>query len=621
VTTTDIIENRAAIEAVAGNRTICDLLAETAERYADMDAYSDRDGDAPWQTLTWSQFRDRALQLAAALVRLGLQPGERVALMLPNRTEHVLADQAVLHAGGVPVTFYATLAAEQIKYIANNCAVRIAVLDGQSELGRWQQLLAELPSLRTVIVRDADACPDGEPFLAWPAFEAMGSGEQAADAAAEVTRRIAAITPDDAVTLLYTSGTTGNPKGVIVTHRSVMYEVSTAKVTGNTVMHVTWVSYLPLAHIAERMFSIYLAIDTAGSTYFCHDAAKDLLRTVTQVRPTAFFGVPRVWEKIAAGIQAVLAMEPDETKRAGVAAAMDVARRYVESCQFGQTTTPELAAAFAKADAAVLSPIRALLGMDRAAVVVSAAAPLPPEVSSFFAGLGMRILDVYGMTETTGAFTTNTPQDFKLGTVGRPVPGVEVKIADDGEILVRGPLNTPGYLNLPEQTEALIDAEGWLRTGDIGAIDSDGFVSVVDRKKELIITSGGENISPAAIENLLVAHPLIGQALAFGDRRKFVVALLTLDGEVAPAWAKARGIEASSLAELAEHPAVLETVGEAVAAANEHLARVQQVKQWRLLPVEWTPETEELTPTYKLKRRVIHYKYADVIDTLYEDTV
>ena len=239
-------------------------------------------------------------------------------------------------------------------------------------------------------------------------------------------------------------------------------------------------------------------------------------------------------------------------------------------------------------------------------------------MGAFFAGLGLRILDVYGMTETTGAFTANTLTAFKLGTVGQPVPGMEVRIDDDGEILVRGPLNSPGYLNLPDKTADLIDSGGWLHTGDIGSLDADGFLSVVDRKKELIITSGGENIAPAAIENLLVANPLIGQALAFGDRRPYVVALLTLDGEVAPAWARARGIEAASLAALADHPAVLDAVAAAVSAANSRLARVQQVKSWRLLPVEWTAESEELTPTLKLKRRVVHAKYADILDALYE---
>ena len=232
-------------------------------------------------------------------------------------------------------------------------------------------------------------------------------------------------------------------------------------------------------------------------------------------------------------------------------------------------------------------------------------------------GLGMKILDVYGMTETTGAFTANTPAGFRLGTVGRPYAGMEVTIAGDGEILARGPLATSGYLNRPDLTADLIDADGWLHTGDIGAIDADGFVSVTDRKKELIITAGGENIAPAAVENALVAHPLIGQALAYGDRRPYVTALLTLDGEAAPAWARAHGITAGSLAELASDPQVLAEVSAGVAAANERLARVQQVKRWHLLPVEWTAETEELTPTLKLKRRVVHAKYADVIDSLY----
>jgi long-chain acyl-CoA synthetase len=328
-------------------------------------------------------------------------------------------------------------------------------------------------------------------------------------------------------------------------------------------------------------------------------------------------GVPRVWEKLQAGIQAFLTVDPDEGKRAAVAAAMATGLRYVRSRQFGQHTPDDLAAEFAVAERTVLRPIRSLLGLGDAETVGSAAAPLPPDVGEFFAGLGLKMLDVYGMTETTGAFTTNTATAFKLGTVGRPVPGIEMRITADGEILTRGPLNTPGYLSLPEQTAELLDADGWLHTGDIVSLDDDGFVSVVDRKKELIITSGGENISHAAIENLLVAHPLVGQALAYGDRRSYVVAVLTLDGGVAPAWARARGIEASSLAELAEHPEVLAAVGKAVAAANVALARVQQVKAWRLLPVEWTPESEELTPTLKLKRRVVHAKYADVIEALY----
>jgi long-chain acyl-CoA synthetase len=609
--TDQILQQRAAI----AGRTVCDELRMTAERWGELPAYSDRDG-GPWQTISWQQTRQRALELAAGFIALGLQPGERVALMLPNRAEHVLADLGALHAGGVPVTCYATLAPDQIGYVAADCDARIAVLDGAAELARWQLVLAQLPGLKKIIVRDPDAVPAGEAYLSWREFAELGAAALAADPE-RTAGRVAAIVPDDPATVLYTSGTTGNPKGVITTHASILYEVATATASGNAMPHVRWVSYLPLAHIAERMFTLYLAICNAGHTYFCHNAAAELIGIVGEVKPTAFFGVPRVWEKIQAGIQALLAAEQDQDRRAAVAAAMDTGRRYVQSLQYGHSTPEELAAEFAKADEAVLRPIRSLLGLGEAEVVVSAAAPLPPDVADFFAGLGMAILDVYGMTETTGAFTTNTRAAFRLGTVGQAVPGVEVQIAPDGEILTRGPLNTPGYLGLPEQTAALIDADGWLHTGDIGALDADGFLSVVDRKKELIITSGGENISPAGIENLLVAHPLIGQALAYGDRRPYVVALLALDAEVAPAWARARGVEASSLAELAADPTVLAEVGQAVAAANARLARVQQVKAWRLLPVEWTAESEELTPTLKLKRRIIHAKYADVIDALY----
>jgi len=449
----------------------------------------------------------------------------------------------------------------------------------------------------------------------WADFEALGR-ERLAAAPGEITARVAAIKPGDPLALLYTSGTTGNPKGVLLTHRNILYEMAAAERMGVVVPRVRWVSYLPLAHIAERMFSIYLAIGAVGHVHFCPDAAQ-LVRVIGKVRPTAFFGVPRVWEKIRAGIQALLAAEQNEGKRAAVAQAMDIGRRYVQSCQYGQATPPELAAQFRAADEQVLGLIRVLLGLGEASSVFSAAAPLPPDVAAFFAGLGMKILDVYGMTETTGAFTANTPAEFKLGTVGRSYAGMEVAIAGDGEILARGPLTTPGYLNRPDLTEALIDPDGWLHTGDIGTIDADGFVSVTDRKKELIITAGGENIAPAAVESALVAHPLIGQALAYGDRRPYVIALLTLDGEAAPAWARARGITADSLAALASDPQVLAEVAAGVAAANEQLARVQQVKRWRLLPVEWTAETEELTPTLKLKRRVVHAKYADVIDSLY----
>ena len=616
--TSEVLRERAEIEQTIAGRTLCDDFAAVAASAGDAPAYSDRPtpGDA-WATLTWTQARDEVLALAAGLAGLGLEPGERVALLMPNRVEHVLADLATVHAAGVPVTFYATLSGEQIGYLAADCDARIAVLDGADELARLEPALDQLPGLKKIVIRDAAACPAGERFITWADLAALGRERLAGDPSI-VTDRIARIAPDDPATLLYTSGTTGNPKGVIITHHNVLYELAVAQHSGTIPDHVRWVSYLPLAHIAERMFSIYVPITVAGHVHFCRDAATTLVGTLGQVKPTAFFGVPRIWEKVQAGIRGLLLAESDPARRAAVEQAMDTGLRYVQSCQYGQTTSPELAEEFRQADESVLLPIRSLLGLGETVAASSAAAPLPPEVARFFASLGMKILDVYGMTETTGAFTANREEEFRLGTVGRPMLGTEVKIADDGEILTRGPLNTPGYLNLPDATAALIDADGWLHTGDIGSLDADGFLSVVDRKKELIITSGGENISPAAIENLLVEHPLIGQAAAYGDRHPYVVALLTLDGETAAGWVRGQGITASSVAALAEEPAVLAEIAAAVTAANGRLARVQQIKRWRLLPAEWTPESEELTPTLKLKRRVIYAKYADVLGELYE---
>ena len=335
------------------------------------------------------------------------------------------------------------------------------------------------------------------------------------------------------------------------------------------------------------------------------------------MRPTRFFGVPRVWEKIRTGISAKLAAEPDAEKRAGVEALMAIGLEYVESQQFGNTTSPELQARFQAADEQLLGLLRMLLGLDRCEWAASAAAPMPLEVARFFAGLGMRIYDVYGMTETCAAVTACGPESFRLGTVGRALAGIEVALAEDGEILARGPVSTPGYFHQEDATRALLDEDGWVHTGDIGEIDEDGFLKVVDRKKEMIITSSGKNIAPSNIENYLKESPLVGHALVFGEGRPYVVAVLTLDAETAPLVARQLDLDFTDLADLAGKPAIRAMAQQAVDAANARLSRPEQVKSWELLPVEWTAESEELTPTLKLKRRVVHQKYADVIDGLY----
>jgi long-chain acyl-CoA synthetase len=607
----DVLEVRAEIERSIAGLTLCEQLRRAAEEDSDVPAYSDPDGDG-WATLTYGQARRRVLEIAAGYAALGLQPGEAVALMMVNRSEHVLADLGAVHAGGVGCTIYSTFAPDQIAFVAGDVDARIAVLGGPDDLARWEPVLDRLPGLRKIIV--VEGAPEGERFMSWQDFLDLGRSRLEADPAA-VDARWQAVTADDPVTVLYTSGTTGQPKGVPLTHHNVLYEVACTDRLANLPVKGDQISYLTYAHIAERVLSLYLPLVKRSHVHFCTDLA-NLGATLGKVRPVLFFGVPRVWEKMMARLTAVMATQPEEQQEA-VRKAMAAGVAWVEAGQYGRTMTPEIQAAFEKADASLLSVVRGMIGFDRAQWTATGAAPLPTEVQRFFAGLGLKVIDVYGMTETTGAFTGNAPSSYKLGTVGQAEPGVEVRIAEDGEILTRSPLNTRGYLNRPEATADLIDADGWLHTGDIGTVDEDGFYRVVDRKKELIITAGGENISPAEIENHLKEHPLIGQALAYGDRRPYPVAILTLDGEVAPGWAQSRGIAFGSLAELAEHPDVLKEVGAAVEAANAKLARVQQVKKWALLGTEWTPETQELTPSLKLKRRVVHSKYAELIESLY----
>ncbi|GAA2207853.1 AMP-dependent synthetase/ligase [Nonomuraea monospora] len=611
----EVLEVRAEIERQIAGRTVCEQLRQAAEEHHDAPAYSDPEGDG-WRTLSYGQARERVLEIAAAFIALGLEPGEAVALMMVNRSEHVLADLGAVHAGGVGCTVYSTFAPDQIAFVADNVGARYAVLGGPADLARWEPVLDRLDGLRKIIV--LEGAPAGDRFMSWDDFLTLGRERLAVDPG-QVEARWRAVTQDDVATVLYTSGTTGTPKGVPLTHTNIFYEVAATDRLTSLPMRGTQISYLTYAHIAERILSLYLPLVKVSHVHFCTDLA-NLGATLGQVRPMMFFGVPRVWEKMMARLLAVLATQPEE-QQAAVREAMAAGAAYVEAGQYGHTITPEIQAAYEKADAALLSVIRGMIGFDRAEWTATGAAPLPDEVQRFYAGLGLKVIDVYGMTETTGAFTGNSPACYRLGTVGRAEPGVEIRIADDGELLTRSPLNTSGYLDRPEATAELIDADGWLHTGDIGTVDDDGFYRVVDRKKELIITAGGENISPAEIENHLKQHNLIGQALAYGDNRPHTVAVLTLDAEVAPGWAQARGITFGSLAELAEHPEVLAEVEAAVQVANAKLARVQQVKKWALLGVEWTAETEELTPSLKLKRRIIHTKYADVIEGLYGESV
>ena len=619
----DVLAERDRVSRLVAGRTLVDALAETAAVHADEPAYSDRhhasDG-ASWRTVTWRETRELALDVAAGLARLGVAVGDTVAIMATNRVEHFVADMGAVHAAATPMSIYNTLSPEQVAYVAAHARPTAVVLETAAHRERWHRALAETDSIRTVVVlepttpTDADATGAAR-FMTWDDLVAAGAAHRAAHAD-EVEARTRAVTPDSPATILYTSGTTGHPKGVVLTHHNVLYEtLSTQEKAGLTEPQVA-VSYLPLAHIAERVLGLY-GPQVQGSHMHAIGDPAELVGALGEVHPTAFFGVPRVWEKIRTGLSAKLAADPDPGSRALVERAMAAALAWVAAQEVGGAMTPEVEDAYRAADEQVLGSLRALLGLDRVAWAGSAAAPMPLDVARFMAGLGLKVFDVYGMTETCGAVTANGPSGFKLGTVGRANPGMEVRLGEDGEILVRGPVNTPGYHLQEDATRALIDADGWLHTGDIGTLDEDGFFSVVDRKKELIITSNGKNVAPSNIENYLKESPIIGHAMAIGDGRPYVVAVLTLDGEIAPVLARQLGLEFTDLADLAARPEIRALAQQAVDAANARLSRPEQVKSFELLPVEWTAESEELTPTLKLKRRVVNTKYAAVVDRLY----
>ena len=614
-----VLAERARIEATVAGRTLIDSLADTAEQHADQPAYSDKHDvpeGASWRTLTWRQTRETALDVAAALIGAGIGVGDTVAIMATNRIEHFLADMGAVHAAATPMSIYNTLSPEQVAFIAQESTPVLAVLENADHLHRWSEAIAG-GSLQRVVVIDADAVPEGDLYVSWADFVAGGAAYRT-DHEAELEQRHADLDPDAPATILYTSGTTGNPKGVILTHHNVQYEafstMEAAGLEGGT-SHVQ-ISYLPLAHIAERVLGLYGPQVLGGHTHCIGDPA-ELLAALGEVHPTAFFGVPRVWEKIKTGISAKLAADPDPANVKLVEDSMAAGLAWVQAQEVGGTMTPEIEAAYEQADAAILGFLKLLLGLDQVTWAGSAAAPMPLEVAKFMAGLGLKVYDVYGMSEVTGAVTANGPGGFKLGTVGRPTPGMEVKLAEDGEVLIRGPVTMAGYHRQEQATRNIIDEDGWVHSGDIGTVDEDGFFSIVDRKKELIITSAGKNIAPSNIENYLKESPIIGHAMAIGDNQPYVVAVLTLDGEVAPVVAERIGVTFTDLADLSTKPEIRAMVQDAVDKANARLSRPEQVKAWELLPQEWTAESAELTPTLKLKRRVVNQKYADVVEGLY----
>ena len=578
--------------------TIAEAFRITAEDHPDRVAMRTKDDEV---SLTWGELRERVDGLARGLHELGVRRGDTVALMLANRPEFAIADLAVMTLGATPYSIYATSSPDQIAYVVGDAGSKLAIVE---EMFLAQMQAADLPALGTIVVLEGAS---GDRTRAWADVEATES-----DVDLEACWR--AIEPDDLATLIYTSGTTGPPKGVQLVHRNLMAAVRGVERLIRFPDGSKVISWLPSAHIAERMAHHYLPVVYAMTVTTCPNP-REVVGYLPAVKPTWFFAVPRIWEKLKAGMEGYLTSgEGGEQKRAW----LDAAMRKVELEQAGEEIPEDVAATAAEGEAQLFGGLRAMLGFDEAAAVNVGAAPTPREVLVFFHAIGVPLAELWGMSETCGAGACNPPEKIKIGTVGPATPGVEAKLASDGELLVRSDVVMTGYRNLPERTNESLDADGWLHTGDIATIDEDGYISIVDRKKELIISAAGKNMSPANIESELKgASPLIGQACVIGDARSYNTALIVLDADFGPAWAAQNGLEGTPLEALAHEDAIRAAVQAGVDKANDRLSRVEQIKKFTILEGDWAPGGDELTPTMKLKRRPIADKYADEIEGMY----
>ncbi len=557
--------------------------------------------------LTWRQYGARVRSLAEGLASLGVARGETVGLMLTNRVEFHLVDTATLHAGGTPFSIYNTLAPEQIAHLFSNAGNRVVVCEAQFLPQIHAATAAGDTAVEHIVCLD-DAPAGTIPFAELEARTVDGFDFEASWRAVE---------PDDVLTIIYTSGTTGPSKGVELTHANLMAELSSTLPVSNPGPGDVIISYLPDAHIANRWGAHYTSI-ASGMQIVALPDMKQMIAVLPNARPTLFGAVPQVWYKLKAGIEAQLAAEKSPVKKKLAAWAFDVGRRRARLRSDGAPVPRGLAMQAELADKIVFSTVRAKLGLDRVRFAATGAAAIDPEALEFVLALGLPCCEIWGMSELSCAATVNPPDAIRIGTVGKALPNAELRIAEDGELLVRGPLVMKGYRNEPEKTADTIDAEGWLHTGDIASIDADGYVRIVDRKKELMINAAGKNMSPANIEGTIkVSSPLVGSAVAIGDDRPYVVALITLDPDAAAAFAQQHGLPDSSPKALADAPAVRAALDEAVAAANQRLSRVEQIKKFAILPDVWEPGGDEVTPTMKLKRRPIAGKYADRIEELY----
>ncbi|WP_263166795.1 AMP-dependent synthetase/ligase [Streptomyces sp. SCSIO ZS0520] len=583
--------------------SLAEVFQHTVAAVPDRVALRSSDGAVSY---TWAEYDRRVRELAAGFAALGVGRGDTVALMLGNGPDFHLVDAALFHLGAVPFSVYNTSTPEQIAHVLANADNAVAVCE-EAFLPRLRAAAAD--RLRHLV------CTDGQPDGARTLAEVAAAGDPGFDFDA-VWRRVGR---QDVLTLIYTSGTTGPPKGVELTHGNILTNLgSLANLPelADRVVGGRLVSYLPDAHLANRYFAHYLAMITASSVTTVRDI-RTVIEVLRAVHPTVFLGVPMFWYKIKAAVDAAVAAErgpKGHLARWAVRTGLEASRRS----RFGGRRTLSLRLRHTLAERLVLARLREGIGLHRTIAPGTGAAPIAQETLEFFLGLGLPLLEGWGMSELSAVATMNRPGDIRPGSVGRALDGVELRLAEDGELLARGEIVMKGYRRDAQRTAEALDAEGWLHTGDIATIDAAGFVRIVDRKKELLINSAGKNMSPSNIENALRAScPLAASVVAVGDRRPYVVALVVLDPQAAPAFAERHGIHETSAAALAAHPLVRAAVERAVAEANGALSRVEQIRKYALLPVFWEPGGEELTPTLKLRRRPILEKYAQTVEALY----
>ena len=588
--------------------SIPELVQQQARTRPDAAAYWVR-AEGAWQPTSWRQYGDDVRRVGKALVALGVEPGGTAGIVGFNRPEWTTFHLGCMSIGGVPVGIYTTSAPGEIQYVLDHAEATVVLLENATQWRKVEQERGRLPRLRHVVMMRGVPAIDDPLVLSWEAFCARA--DQVDDATFE--RRLAAIQADQLGTLIYTSGTTGPPKGVMLSHHNLAWTAEVAmRITGVRPSDVV-LSYLPLSHIAEQMFTILGAATVGYAVYFAESIDK-LPDNLKEVQPHLFFGVPRIWEKFHAGITAKL-HETAGIRRTLVEWAMRVGRRASTGAYQGRPPTGLLAWQHRLAERLVYAKLKSALGLGRARLCVTGAAPIAPDLLEFFAGLDLIIYEVYGQSEDCGPTSFNLPGKTSLQTVGQPIPGLAVQIAPDGEILVRGPNVFMGYYKDPTATADTV-VEGWLHSGDLGEIDADGYLHITGRKKEIIITAGGKNITPKNIEAALKQSPLIGEATVVGDRRKYLTALLTLEPEAAAQFAAAHQVNGT---QLHAHPVLLSAIRQHVETVNEQFARVEGIKKFRVLPRAFSIEDGELTPTLKVKRRVVQEHFARDIEDMYAE--